>query len=141
MVKESEARVAAAGGAPPLPRKIVMEDDNIIGEVPQEVMNITLRFAGLPQEEIVRIFHNKFKSINLYRLRQMRGLRFDTFQDQKQIGIEDGMLRLRKTLGTYKDFGKSFHEVWSEAFYNYITILVSLFWKEAPNLHNILAEF
>lgn len=36
--------------------------------------------------------------------------------DQERIGIEDGMLRLRKTLEVYKDFEKSFHEVWGEAF-------------------------
>ncbi len=83
MVKESEASVTAAAAATiaPSPRKIVMEDDNIIGEVPQEVMNITLCFASLRQEEIVRIFHNNFKPINFYRLRHKRGLRFDTFQD------------------------------------------------------------
>ncbi|MCJ1346604.1 hypothetical protein MMC31_004822, partial [Peltigera leucophlebia] len=57
-VKESEARVAAAAaaaaapaGAAPAPRKTIMEGDDI-GEVPPEVMNFTLRFAGLPQEEI-----------------------------------------------------------------------------------------
>ena len=71
----------------------------------------------------------------------MRGLRFDTFQDQEQIGIDNGMLRLWKTLGTYKDFGKSFHEVWSEVFRNYTTILVFLLGKEAPDLHTALAEF
>ena len=62
MVEESEACVAAAAAATiALPqRKIVIEDDDIIGDVPQEVMNITFRFAGLPQEEIVLIFHNKF---------------------------------------------------------------------------------
>ena len=113
MVKELEARVAAAAAATiaPPPRKIVMEDDDIIGEVPQEIMNITLRFAGLPQEKIVRSFYHEFKPINFYQLRQMRGLRFDTFQDEERIRIEDGMLRLRKTSGIYKDFGKSFHEI------------------------------
>ncbi len=89
MVKESEACVAAAAAATiaPPPRKIVIEDDNIIGEVIQEVINIKLRFAGLPKEEIVRIFHNKFKPINFYRLRHIRGFCFDTFQDQERIGI------------------------------------------------------
>ncbi len=60
----------------------------------------------------MRIFQNKFKLINLYRLRHMRRLRFDSLHDQDRIGIEDGMLELRKTLGTYKDFGKFFYEVW-----------------------------
>ncbi len=51
------------------------------------------------------------------------------------------MLRLWKTSGIYKDFRKSFHEVWSELFHNYTIILVSLFGKEAPGLHTALAEF
>lgn len=46
-------------------------EGDIIDEVPLEVKNIPLRVAGLPQEEIVRIFHNKFKLTNLYRLRHM----------------------------------------------------------------------
>ena len=143
MVKESEARVAAAAAATIAlpPKKIVIADDDIISDVPQEVMNITLRFASLPKGAIVCIFHNKFKSINLYRLCHIRGLRFDTFQDQEPIEIEDGMLRLRKTSGTYKDFGKSFHKVWSEVFHKYITIFVSLFGEEAPDLHTTFAEF
>lgn len=51
------------------------------------------------------------------------------------------MLRLRKTSGTYKDFGKFFYDMWADAFHNYTTILVSLFSKEAPNLHSAFAEF
>lgn len=79
--------------------------------------------------------------MSLYRLRHMRGLRYEAFQDQERIGIEDRMLRLRKTSGTYKDFGKSFHEVWSEAFINYTAILVSLFGKKAPSLYTVLTQF
>ena len=41
----------------------------------------------------------------------MQSLHYKAFQDQKRIGIEDGMLRLRKTSGSYKDFGKLFHNV------------------------------
>lgn len=56
MVKESEALVAAAAtaalaparAAPP-PWRITTEADDIMGQVPPEVMNITLRFAGLPR--------------------------------------------------------------------------------------------
>ncbi len=117
------------------------EEDHITGEVHPEVTSITLRFAGLPKEEIVRIFQNKFKLINFYHLRQMRKLRFDALQDHNWIGIEDGMLRLRKTSGTYKGFGKFFYDVWADAFHNYTTIPVSLFSKEAPDLHTALAEF
>lgn len=51
------------------------------------------------------------------------------------------MLRLGKTSGTYKDFGKSFFEVWADAFHNYTTVLVSLFGKEAPDLHAALQDF
>ncbi len=50
MVKKSEAREAGAAAytIAPLTRKIVIGNDDIIGEVPQEVMNITLCFASLP---------------------------------------------------------------------------------------------
>lgn len=77
MRKESDARIAAATAAAganagaPTPRKLIGEKDDIIGEVPPEVTNLSLCFAGLPQDEIVRIFHNKFKAINLYCLRHM----------------------------------------------------------------------
>lgn len=82
--------VATATTATPVSSKqITVEDDIIIIEVPSEVENFTLRFAGSPQDKIVRIFHNKLRAINLYRLRHM-----ETFKDQEQIGIEDGMLML-----------------------------------------------
>ncbi len=71
----------------------------------------------------------------------MCGLWFDALLDHNWIGIEDGMLRLRKTSRIYKDFEKSFYDVWSDAFHNYTTILVSLFSKEALDLHITLAEF
>ena len=90
MVKESEARVGAAVAAASASaavasaaaasataastiaevkaRMSTLEEDNITGEVSPEVTSITLRFAGLPKEEIVRILQNKFKPINLYSL-------------------------------------------------------------------------
>ncbi len=146
MIKELEAWVAVAIAAAAalmaaLQRRLLTDEDNITGEVPPKVMSITLCFAGLPQEEIIRIFYNKFKPINLYRLRYMRGLRFDSMQDHNCVGIENGMLKLRKTSETYKDFGKSFYEMWGDAFYNYTTIFVSFFGKKALDLHVALAEF
>ncbi len=115
MVKESEACVTAAVAAASALAAAALaaaasitagakaqmsteEEDDITGEVPLKVMSITLRFAGLPQKQIVRIFPNKFKPINFYRLRYMFGLRFDALQDPNQIGIEDGMPRLQKNV-------------------------------------------
>ena len=104
--KESEARIAAATSLAnaqvpqaPAPRAPIREDDEIQGEIPLEVSDISLQFVGLPQEEIVKIFQNKFKPINLYRLRHMRGLSFEAYKDEERIGIKDGMLKLRKISG------------------------------------------
>lgn len=148
MRRESEARIAAAAAVPtppptatPAAPRRIGEDDDITGEVPQEVQILTLRFAGLPQEEIVKIFHNRFKPINLYRLRHMRGHHYESLHDQERIGIEDGMLRLRKPSGTYKDFGMSFYEVWSESFHNYTSIMVSLFARSTAELNVALNTF
>ena len=146
MLKETEARIAAAVAAASTTsgaqaRMSTAGEDHIISEAPPEVTSITLQFAGPSQEEIVRIFQNKFKPINLYHLRHIRGLRFDALQDHDRIGIEDGILSLRKTSGTYKNFGKSFYDVLGDAFHNHTTIFVSLFSKEASDLHTALAEF
>lgn len=51
------------------------------------------------------------------------------------------MLKLRKTSGTYKDYGSSFYEVWSEAFINYTSIMVSLFGTMPPRLQAALTQF
>ncbi len=151
MLKETEARIAAAVTAASAAaasttsgaqaRMSTAGEDHIISEAPPEVTSITLQFAGLSQKEIVRIFQNKFKPINLYHLRHIRGLRFDALHDHDRIGIEDGILSLRKTSGTYKNFGKSFYDVLGDAFHNHTTIFVSLFSKEASDLHTSLAEF
>lgn len=71
----------------------------------------------------------------------MQGLNFEVYQDEKRIGIKDGMLKLRKTLGIYKDYGNNFYEVWSEAFINYTSIMVSLFKATAPRLQAALTQF
>lgn len=71
----------------------------------------------------------------------MRGLFFEAYKDKEKIGIEDGMLKLRKILGIYKDYSTNFYEVWSEAFINYISIVVSLFEATAPRLQAALTQF
>lgn len=47
-------------------KKTIIEKDNIIGKIFIKVRNITFYFIGLFQEEIIRIFQNIFKLINLY---------------------------------------------------------------------------
>ena len=141
-VTASMATTSAATTAATLARRpMADEQDNITGEISIEVLIITLQFADLLQQEIVRIFQNKFKQINLYRFRNIRWLQFDSLHDQDRIGIEDGMFKLRKTSGTYKDFGKSFYKVWADTLHNSTTILVSLFGREVPDLYSALAEF
>ncbi len=71
----------------------------------------------------------------------MRGLSFEAYKDEEQIGIEDGMLKLRKTSGSYKDYSHSFYKVWSEAFINYTSILVSLFGATVPHFQATLTQF
>lgn len=70
-------------GAPYHPEKAATEEDDIIGEVILEVMTISLRFTGLPREEITQIFHNKLKAINRYPLRHMRELQYKTFKEEE----------------------------------------------------------
>ncbi len=146
--RESEARVTASTASAAIaaqaqrPRaQLGRNDEDLQGEVPPEVADLSPQFVGLPQEEILKIFQNKFKPINLYRLRHMRGLTFEADKDEERIGIEDGMLKLRKTSGTYKDYGSSFYGVWSEAFINYTSIMVSLFGATAPHLQAALIQF
>lgn len=40
----------------------------------------------------------------------MPGLWYETFKDEERIGIEDKMLRLRRTSGAYKDLEMPFYE-------------------------------
>lgn len=83
MVKKLEARVAAivaivvALVAAPQ-RRLLTEKDNKTYEVSPKVMSITFCFVGLSKKKIIHIFHNKFKLINLYRLRHMQRLCFDS---------------------------------------------------------------
>ena len=71
----------------------------------------------------------------------MRGLSFEAYQDDEKIGIEDGMLKLRKTSGNYKDYVNNFYKVWSEAFINYTSIIVLLFGITAPRFQAAVTRF
>ena len=55
--------------------------------------------------------------------------------------MKDGMLKLRKTSGNYKDYGNNFYEVWSEAFINYTLIMVLLFGVTVSRFQAALTRF
>lgn len=82
----------------------------------------------------MKIFKNKFKPINLYQLQHMQDFTFKANKDKEKISIEDGMLKLQKILGIYKDYGSSLYKVWSEFFINYTSIMVFLFGAMVPCL-------
>ncbi len=115
MVKESKARMAAAAaftivpsGAALPPRKIVIEDDDIIDEVSQEVMNITLCFAGLPQEEIVRIFHNSLSLSTFTSSATFEDSALILFKTRNGLGSRMGCSDFGKHQGDKKTLGSLF---------------------------------
>lgn len=73
-----------------------MEEDEYTGEIPNEDKALSSQSAGLPQGEIAKVFANRFRLMNLYKLRHMRG-REDIYRDQ--IQVEDGTLTMRSTEG------------------------------------------
>lgn len=111
------------------------KDDPNSGEIPAEIKTLFVHFAGLPQEEVVKNFNGKFKPVNLFKLRHVKGQSYEAYYGQDHIQIEDGELRIKKSQGYYKNFDKSVHEVWAKAFINYQTIVVSFFGKTVPDLH------
>lgn len=96
-----------------------------------------MQYAGFPQGEIAKVFSNRFRPMNLYKLCLMRG-RDDLYRDQ--IYIEEGTLKMRKVTGSYKDYGTT-STLWSEAFLNYTMILMALFGPTIPTLYLALAGF
>lgn len=101
MKVESAARSAAlmtASSANPVDpkRRPLDEEDDDTGEIPFEARSIVHRFPSLPKEDTIRIFRNKFRPINLFRLRHVGGIRHrhvggirhDALQDQDRIGLD-----------------------------------------------------
>jgi hypothetical protein len=119
----------------------LIEKNDILDEIFFEIKALNARYVDLSQEKIVKIFLNKFRSINLYRLRHMRDLQYDVFNDLNRIDIENDLLKLKKTSNTYKNFEKNFYEMWSEIFLNYIFIMISLFDTTISDLHSALIFF
>lgn len=53
----------------------------------------------------------RFKPINFYWLWHMQALTFKTYKNKEKIGIKDSILKLRKTLRTYKIYSSSFLKI------------------------------
>ena len=129
--REGDARLAALNtrrepGTQGKQDRTRNDDDDGLGETtPSEVSARRDMFSGLPEEEVVKIFKNKFKPMNLYKMRHLHG--FENTQEEDGIVVENGTLKPRKTTGTLKDFGKSVNEVWSESFVNYMLVINILF--------------
>lgn len=62
----------------------------------------------------------------------------DIYRDQ--ILIEEETLQMQKVTGSYKDYGQD-NVLWSEAFLNYIIILMELFGTTTSSLHLALHRF
>lgn len=101
------------------------DDDDGLGETtpippPLRFLPIGIRFSAYR-----KIFKKRFEPMNLYKLRHLYG--FEDTQEKDGRVVEKGTLKPRKTTGTYKEFGKSVSEVWSEAFVNYMLVVNILF--------------
>lgn len=63
-------------------------------------------FSNLSEEEIVKIFKNNFKLLNL---RYFHGFE-DTWEEDSKV-VKNNSFKSSKITGTYKDFGKSINKV------------------------------
>jgi hypothetical protein len=99
---------------------LIKESENDEDKISSEVKTHRTRFAELSSNEIVKIFIEKFKSINIYKLRHMRDLTHDFYYDQNRIEIENDQIKLlKKIMRIFKDFEKFFYEIYFESFINY----------------------
>ena len=89
----------------------------------------------------MKIFNIRFKLINFYHLCYICGHHYELLCDLECIGIEDEMLKLKKALSTYKNFEKSFYEVYLKSFLNYTLIMILLFAHNIAKLNISLNAF
>lgn len=97
-----------------------VEDDDDTDEIFLEIKSHHVRFVRLSFEKIMKIFNEKFKLINLYKLRHMKDFSHEFFKNHDRIEIENDQLKnLKKTIDIFKDFEKTFYEIYSKIFINY----------------------
>ncbi|MCJ1427049.1 hypothetical protein MMC29_004952, partial [Sticta canariensis] len=97
-----------------------------------------LPYHGLPKAEIARIFSNKYRLENLYKLRHLKGR--DDKDREENVTIENGVMKLKRATRNLCDFGPSL-DTWSEAFLNYSMIMVDFFGVAFPSLFRVLSIF
>lgn len=131
MIVAMQTRSGAAGTRAPA-------DEDPIGEIPQAALLVSKRYPRLPKDQIALIFSNKFRPENLYKLRHMQGR--GNRDREKIITFENGTMKIRQSTGTLRDFGPS-DAIWSEAFLNYTTVMLSFFGVAYPTLHYGLLQF
>lgn len=114
------------------------EVEESIGEISPTTLLVASKYPGLPKVKIARIFTNKFRPENLYKLRHLKG-REDKDRDEN-ITIENGQMKLKRVTGSLRDFGPTW-EIWSESFLNYTMIMVDFFGSTSPPLCLVLLLF
>ena len=130
----TELAIARAAAAPTQGN----EEDSLTGELSPAVLLVANKYPGLPKEEIARIFANKFRPQNLYKLRHLQGR--DEKDQEENIFIKDGHMKLKRASGNLRDFGPS-PAIWSESFLKYSSILVNFFGVAFPSLFYVLLKF
>lgn len=82
-IKESEAQTVAIQNPPSTQSTLgIDKSHDTTGETtPPEVLTVAAKFGGLPQEEFAKIFSGKFKPVNLYKLRYLKGIDEVTRED------------------------------------------------------------
>jgi hypothetical protein len=137
LLNESKARIQVITAETLIKSSImylINDNDDDEDEISSEIKAHRIRFAELLENEIVKIFIDKFKSINIYKLRHMRDLTHDFYYDQNRIEIENDQLKsLKKTIRIYKNFEKFF--------INYLLIVLILFAKSSSNIEVTLIKF
>ena len=115
-----------------------MDEEEPIDEISPTTLLVASRYPGLPKAEIVRIFANKFRPENLYKLRHLKG-REDKDREEN-VTIENGQMKMKRVTGTLRDFGTTW-DIWCESFINYSMIMVDFFGTATPTLFRTLFLF
>lgn len=78
-------------------------------------------FFGLPKKEIVKIFKNKFKPINLYRLIYLYN--FENIWEKNNIMVKKSFFKSWKIINILSKFGKSINKILLIVFLDYMFII------------------